>query len=84
VRAVYRVTQAIPEIGALPGDCIVAEPANPTHPIILTRRLDRGTLPLVLDDNRFSLQRLESRCDLPPSMRRQRPARDRSHLRLIG
>jgi hypothetical protein len=34
----------MPEYGALPGDLIVAEPANPTHPVILTRRLPREAL----------------------------------------
>lgn len=82
MRAVYRVTQPIPEIGAIPGDCIVAEPANPTHPVVLTRQLERGVLPLVLDNNRFSLIDLEThRPGLPPSMRQQRPSR--RHLRVI-
>lgn len=59
MRAVFRVIRAIPEIGALPGDCIVAEPADPTHPIVLTRRLERGCLPIVLDGDSLTLLDLE-------------------------
>ena len=55
MRAVYRVTEAIPKIGAEPGDCIVVEPSDPTHPLVLTRRFSRGVLPVVLDDARLRL-----------------------------
>jgi hypothetical protein len=82
VRAVYRVTQAIPEVGALPGDYLVAEPSDPDCPLVLTRDLPRGSLPVVLDDSRVTMLDLE-RPASPPSMNQRPPWRAR-HLRLIG
>ena len=50
MEAVYRVLAPIPEIGALPGDRIVARPLDPDVPLSLCRHFDRNLLPIVLDE----------------------------------
>lgn len=87
MEAVYRVTAPIPEIGALPGDLLRADPSDPAHPILLIRKLARGVLPIVLDE-RVSLLALPDPARPRPAQRsapslRQRWRR-RDHLRLVG
>ena len=48
--AIYLVTCPMPEIGALPGDLLHAEPGHPDWPLVLTRHFDRNLLPFVLDE----------------------------------
>jgi hypothetical protein len=68
VRAVFKVLVPIPELGALPGDYLYAEPGHPDFPLTLNRHFDRNCLPIVLDDQRLR-QVLPSRVDNTP----QRP-----------
>ena len=46
---IYRVLAPIPEIGALPGDVLVADPSDPEFPFVLSRSLPRGVMPIVGD-----------------------------------
>lgn len=63
MRAVFKVILPIPEIGALPGDYLYAEPAHPTFPLTLNRHFDRNVLPIVLDSDR--LRQVSFSCDDP-------------------
>lgn len=49
MHAVYRTPVAIPEFGALPGDLLVVDPADPEAPVQVVRPIrDRGLLPVIL------------------------------------
>jgi hypothetical protein len=49
MKAVYEAPYAIPELGVEPGDLITVRPAHPDNPLLVTRRHERGRLPLLLD-----------------------------------
>lgn len=63
MRAIFRVILPIPEIGAMPGDLLHAEPSSADYPLSLTRHLDRSILPIVLDPDR--LTQIQLFCDEP-------------------
>lgn len=47
--AVYEVSFDIPELDILAGDVITLRPSHPTNPFLVTRRQQRGRMPLLLD-----------------------------------
>ena len=51
---VYRVTAAVPEIGALPGDYIVLRPFHPTAKLVLCHPVEFRHVSLLDDTTRFA------------------------------
>lgn len=49
MKAVYEAPYPIPELGIQPGDIITLRPSHPTNPFLVTRRIDRSRMPLLLD-----------------------------------
>ena len=56
---VFRVTAAVPEIGALPGDYVVLRPFHPTAKLALYRPLDFQQVSLLDDTTRFAASSAE-------------------------
>ena len=86
MEAVYRVTAPIPEIGALSGDDLVADPSDPSFPLTLCRHFDRNHLPMVLDERvtLLSVSGASSLVSRPAHAGRSGRQWVRRHLRLVG
>lgn len=85
--AVFRVLKTIADIGARPGDAIIAEPNHPSLPYTLIRKIPHAALVAVLCDS--SAVRWE-RCEAspaydPPRERNQQRGHDGTRdLQLLG
>lgn len=85
MRAIYRATYGIPELGIEPGDTVIIEPEHPRAPLKIVRSFAEEELPIILDRvTDFPLLRVDQDGQTTHSPRR-RLSKPRLHrwLRLV-